>query len=376
MKLHLVSLPHTETTNEFITCAYTQKVVKFGKMMTDFGYEVILYSGEENDTVCAEHVPCFSREERERWYGKHDQNGLWGNINWDPRQEGWKTMNPRVVRAIRERAERNDLVLLIAGKSQEPITHKLLDLVSCEWGVGYEGIFSNHCAFESHAWRHYLYGKYNYPNGRWYDATIPNFFDPEDFYVAPEKGDYLLFVGRLIERKGPAVAADVAKELGMRLIVAGPGGEILPGNRLRGLGVELEGDHIEYVGPVDAQRRSELMAGAVALMAPTYYIEPFGGVTVEAMLSGTPAVTSDWGAFSENVLPGQSGYRFRTLAEGVRAVRQAAELDPQEIRRFALDRFSFEAVAPQFDGWFRQLDGLWGQGFYEPEYEVVDDVRH
>jgi hypothetical protein len=34
MRLHVVSLPHTHTTAAHASCAYTQKVRKFGKMMT------------------------------------------------------------------------------------------------------------------------------------------------------------------------------------------------------------------------------------------------------------------------------------------------------------------------------------------------------
>lgn len=35
VKLHLVALPHTQVSKDFITCAYTQKVLKFCKMMRD-----------------------------------------------------------------------------------------------------------------------------------------------------------------------------------------------------------------------------------------------------------------------------------------------------------------------------------------------------
>ena len=47
-----------------LTCAYTAKVVKFGKMMTALGHEVFLYSGEENEAVCSEHIAVVKRDER------------------------------------------------------------------------------------------------------------------------------------------------------------------------------------------------------------------------------------------------------------------------------------------------------------------------
>jgi glycosyltransferase involved in cell wall biosynthesis len=324
------------------------KLLKAGKMFTNLGHQVILYSGEENEAPCYEHVQVFSKKEREKWYGVHDQNTGWGHADFDPMKEPWAIMNSRALAEIHTRIEPTDLVLLIAGLAQKPIADGLYGYLSCEWGVGYEGIFSHFCAFESNAWRHYLYGKYAIDNGRWYDTVIPNFFDTNDFHLGP-KSDYLLFVGRIIERKGYQVAVDIAERAGRRLIVAGPGGE----------NVEWA-SHVEYVGPVDLQTRSELMAGAVALLAPTLYLEPFGGVTVEAMLCGTPAVTSDWGAFPEIVEEGVTGYRFAKISDGVAAVEKAKNLSSIAICERAEKRFSLEVVGPQFDRWFRRLQGLYG----------------
>jgi glycosyltransferase involved in cell wall biosynthesis len=105
------------------------------------------------------------------------------------------------------------------------------------------------------------------------------------------------------------------------------------------------------------------MAGAVALLAPTLYIEPFGGVAVEAMLSGTPAITSDFGAFTETVETGRTGFRFRTLAEGAQAVGAATTIDPLGARERAVERFAMENVAPAYLRVLERLEGLYGAGF-------------
>lgn len=57
-------------------------------------------------------------------------------------------------------------------------------------------------------------------DGRNFDAVIPNYFDVEDFTPKAEKDDYLLFIGRMINRKGPHVAVQIAKEAGMTLKMA------------------------------------------------------------------------------------------------------------------------------------------------------------
>lgn len=379
MRLHVLSLPWTETTHEFLTCAYTQKLVKFGRMMSERGHEVFLYSGEENETPCAEHIPVIKREERIRWFGEHDQNSVWGHITWDANAEPWRVMNARSIAEILIRAEPRDIICCVAGLSQLPVINALNQMTACEPFVGYKGIVGGrvHCAFESHIWRHHVHGlkvasgDYTFDDGRWYDTVIPNYFDTDDFDYNDSPDDYLLFVGRVSQRKNPHVAAMIAQHLGMRLIVAGPGVQSVEPGRIVADGCVLEADKIEYAGVADVETRKELMANAAVLLAPTAFLEPFGGVAVEAMLSGTPAVTSDWGAFTETVQQGRSGFRFRTLAEGVEKTLAAMDLNRERVRLWA-QRYALEEVGPEFDRWFGQLDGLWDGGWpVLPEREMV-----
>lgn len=77
---------------------------------------------------------------------------------------------------------------------------------------------------------------------------IPNYFELEDFPFQKEKDDYLLYLGRLIGRKGVQTAADIAKATGHTLYVVGQGTLENPQE-----GLHLEGSrHIRYlpaVGP-------------------------------------------------------------------------------------------------------------------------------
>ena len=119
------------------------------------------------------------------------------------------------------------------------------------------------------------------------------------------------------------------------------------------------------MGLADTQKRAELMGAAKAIFVPTLYVEPFGGVAVEAMMCGTPVICTDWGAFPENVEQGVDGFRCRTLAEFVQAMSDVEGLDRELIRRRAVGRFSTEAVGPQYARYFERLQALWGEGFYE-----------
>ena len=353
-RLHVVSLPHTETTVDYDWCAYTSKVRKFCTMMHRRGHEVHLYAGEENEAECTTHTAVVTREDQKRWFSQYNFDvDVFGSypMAWEPESEWFSAMNVRSAQLIKQRQQPGDLLCLIMGRSQQPISNMVPGMHAIEWGIGYEGVFSDYRAFESHAWRHYIAGKGSANFGRFYDTVIPNFFDPTEFYVAEQKGDYLLYLGRLHESKGVSIAHEVAGRTGRDLVIAGQGDpNLAPG--------------ADYRGVVRGNDRAKLLAEAHAILVPSLYLEPFGGVAVEAMLSGTPAITTNWGAFPETVLEGQTGFRCNMIRDFCAGVERADELEPGTVRSLTLSRFSLGAVAPQFERWFEQLVTLDGKGFY------------
>ncbi len=369
--LHVVGLPHTMTNGEYATCAYTEKIRKFCDMMTGRDRKVILYAGEENTAACDEHVVCVTAQEREKWFGPHELGSLErGGFDWNPQSPWWTTMNGRAIGEILKRHHPTDLLCLSAGQAQQVIADALGPLIVAEFGVGYEGVIHTRqglspafAAYESHTHRHLVYGLNRWQNSvREYDTVIPNYFNPAELPYG-HGGDYLLFVGRLIQNKGVATCGQIAAALDMKLIVAGPGATEWGDGFVKYPEGAAYAPKLEYVGAVDAKTRSELMGGAAVTLVPTVYAEPFGGVAVESMMCGTPVVTTDFGAFVETVREGVSGYRFMTLQEAVDATEMAMDLDRGCVERYANEKYSLDAVAPMYDRWFDNLDGLWGAGW-------------
>ncbi len=364
MRFHVVALPNTQTTLEYEVCAYTAKVRKFCNMMKSLGHEVFLYASEENEAACDELITIASKHDQKRWFGEHDFRKHFFNITWNTQDAHWVESNLRAIKAIQERRKSRDFICLIGGICQKPIADAFPDAIPVEYGIGYSGIFARFKVFESYAWMHYLYGVDRNDNGGFYDAVIPNYFEPERFEFRDKKDDYYLFLGRLIPRKGPEIAVEATRRIGAKLIMAGQGVKERRGNTIIGEGIELTGDHIEHVGHADVEKRKALLAGAKAVFMGTTYLEPFGGVSIESLLSGTPVIATDFGAFPENIKHGEHGFRFRTLGEAIWAANNVDKLDNKKIHEYAVRNFSVDSVRFRYQAYFEQLLTLYEEGFY------------
>jgi len=362
-RFHMLGLAHIPTSREFRPCAYSQKVVKMGTMLKSLGHTVYFYGGEGSDLDCDESVQVVSNQDRIDCYGDYDWKTEFFKLSGT--DSCHKTFNENAIREINARKEYGDLVLCPMGWWHKPITDAV-NLAAIESGIGYRGVFAKYRVFESYAWMHYIYGRRKQDDGSYYDAVIPNYYDPVDFPYQEKKDDYFLYLGRLVRRKGIQVAVGVTRELGAKLIVAGQGSLVNPDEKLN-----ITDAHVEHVGTVGPEERAELMGHARAVFVPTLYIEPFGGTAVEAMMCGTPVLAADWGAMSETVLPQVTGFRCRTFGEFVWAARNAGKIKPADCRRWAIENYSMDRVKWQYQAYFEQVKDLWGDGWYNPRHRGI-----
>lgn len=360
MRIFVLGLPHTVTSPRFCSCAYTMKVWNLCRMMKDRGHEVIHLGNETSHPVADENVAVTSFEHWSQVYG-HPGIGFFDFSEDTPeRQEFNRTFAGNMRRALEERVgDRHDAIICITwGGPQHAATSSLKPYAFVvESGIGYQFPVADFRVFESYAWLHTLMGRDGLlQGGTWYWSVIPNAFDPEMFEYRAAPDSYFLYLGRLTDDKGVALAVDVARRVGRKLKIAGQGD---PEPFL------LDAPHVEYLGPVGVEDRKELLAGAAALLCPTYYVEPFGGVAVEAQLSGTPVITTDWGAFTETVIPNVTGFRCRTIDHFEYAARNIDQIDPAACRKWAMN-YSLTSVAVMYEEYFQMLLNLKREGFYTP----------
>jgi glycosyltransferase involved in cell wall biosynthesis len=176
---------------------------------------------------------------------------------------------------------------------------------------------------------------------RYYGAASEVVHPPVDVdrYRPGERGDFWVFVGRLVPYKRADIAVDVFDRIGMRLIVVGEG-------RDRGRLEKRAKDNVTFAGRVDDDTLRALLGAARGFIFPGE--DDFGIVCVEALASGTPVVALRAGGASDIVRDGTDGVLVD--AQDVDAF-EAAVLrverhppDREEIRRGAwrFDRPRFE----------------------------------
>jgi len=366
--LHILSLPHTQVTAEYVSCAYTQKVRKLAIMMQQLGYKVFVYGSEEFDPqIKGETITCITKEKQFEFFGDAGEyKKTFYNITWGPEEAHWVHFNQNAIKEIGERIAPKDLILTFAGVCQKMVADAFPSNMTVEAGIGYEGVFSKYKIFESYAWENYIHGRLKQDNGDFYETVIPNYWDVNEFPFAetqkapkwlPEgDNDYYLYIGRLIDRKGYKVAQEVCQRLNKRLILAG---QMDKDQEFTGYG--------EYIGTVNVEQRGELMSNAKAVFTPTIYLGPFEGTHVEAQLSGVPVITTPFGVYNETVRNGENGFRCYDFQDFLNATEATAGFSANKrknLRSKARSKWGMEPVAKEYDLYFKRLMNLYGGGWY------------
>jgi glycosyltransferase involved in cell wall biosynthesis len=182
-------------------------------------------------------------------------------------------------------------------------------------------------------------------------GTVLHGIDTDRFAFREQPDDYLLFLGRFTEGKGPVQAIEVARRAGMRLILAAAEEPYYHEN----VAPLVDGSRIVYYGEADFDAKVRLYGGARALLYPIQAREPFGLVLAEAMACGTPVAALDRGAVREVVDQGVTGLVFDDLDQMVSGLPRVFSLDRARIREQAVARFGGARMAREYAAVYEQV---------------------
>ena len=329
--LHILSNPEKPAHIDNRIDAFAVAVVKFIQNMQQYGWDCIYYGIPDSQVDC-ETIMCLPYI-----YNDHQTN--------------ISLYNKNAGEEIAKRKKPGDIICCFHGWENRLAAEANSDLPIVEPYIAYDhtAVFAPFRVFVSYATMHMYYGLHNMlMTPSWYDAVITNGFTPEEFEFNTNKQDYILYFGRVVESKGINIAIQATERTGKRLVIAGPG-------ELTDLGYKEIPEHVSCVGLCDAEDRKILMRNAKAIIGPTYYVEPFGNMVVEGYFSGTPAITSDWGGFTENVVHGVTGYRCREMRDFVNAINNIDKIDPYACRAYAEENYSEKVVYKKYHEYFLKV---------------------
>ncbi len=192
------------------------------------------------------------------------------------------------------------------------------------------------------------------PNAHWV-CTIHHGLPERLLTPQPTRPSYLAFLGRISPEKAVDQAIRIAARSGLPLKIAAKIDKVDRDYFEEVIRPLLALPGIEYVGEIGDSEKSAFLGGAIALLAPIAWPEPFGLVMIEAMACGTPVIASNRGAVPEVVENGLTGFVIDDETGGVDAVARIPQLSRKAIRRRFEERFTARRMAQSYLTVYRQL---------------------
>jgi len=171
----------------------------------------------------------------------------------------------------------------------------------------------------------------------------------------PVKPSYLAVLGRISPEKAIDRAIRIAGKCGLPVKIAAKVDKLDREYFEEEIRPLLDLPYVEYIGEISDRDKSAFLSGALALLTPIDWPEPFGLAMIEAMACGTPVIAFNRGAVPEVVDDGLTGFIVEDETSAVAAVSRASLLSREKIRKRFEERFTARRMAQDYLAVYRGL---------------------
>ncbi|MEA2909353.1 MAG: hypothetical protein QOJ15_1434 [Bradyrhizobium sp.] len=192
------------------------------------------------------------------------------------------------------------------------------------------------------------------PNANWV-RTIHHGLPERMLAPLPVSQQYLAFLGRIAPEKRVDRAIRIAQECGLPLKIAAKIDNADRDYYEESIRPIMGGPGVEYIGEIADHEKSAFLSGAVALLVPIDWPEPFGLVMIEAMACGTPVIAFNRGSVPEIVEDNLTGFIVEDEKSAVGSVYRVAELSRAKVRERFEQRFTAHRMAQDYLAVYRSL---------------------
>lgn len=345
MRFHILVNPYVPTSRggQYNCDAFNVYACRLAKMLAK-RYPVFVYGTSSNPFDKADRVNYTQIISEDEYKDLDINRGVY--LTHQDNLEIKQKKNNLVVKyntiskfCVEKNCDKGDFVLYCYMENPELQQNKnLIHVAPCSMGGGYQ--YAMYTIFASSVWAHYMIGK-SCTQGMYSSVychldtwgIAPPIFPKREFTFSTQKEpNTVLYLGRIQRAKGVETVIRLAKLMPNKLFLIA--GDTVPtfDNHIfiqdTQTNVEIT-SNVKVIGYQDTENRRKLLSSVSCLIQPSPYAEPFGFNVVEAYLSGTPAVTTDYGTFTETVIQGVTGYRCRTDEEFVQALNNVDVINPQ-----------------------------------------------
>jgi glycosyltransferase involved in cell wall biosynthesis len=172
----------------------------------------------------------------------------------------------------------------------------------------------------------------------------------------PVKPSYFAFLGRIAPEKRVDRAIRIAEHCGVLLKIAAKVDradreyyeeQIEPMIRASKV--------VEFIGEINDAQKADFLSGAIVLLVPIDWPEPFGLVMIEALACGTPVIAYNRGSVPEIIEDGLTGFIVEDDSGAIGAVDRLGQLSREKIRARFEERFTARRMAQDYLAVYRSL---------------------